>query len=625
MNEIETFYGLVENTLDALRIFQMCRDGRLNRVRRRLHERERRQIRSGSVFVFDEEESGIKRWTDGRLWSPSRILGNFLIYRELEKKGHRTSNNNNNKNNFNSKRSHSQFTDQSSSSLMEISMKLPNQNIKVPRILPKAAAESLDVLWGIPRSEQEREHQDFEVQSQVQAQEYHNRRNHQAHQAHQLHQTQNSKEFQDWLIQNSQQQQQFSINPQDLITERIHRKTQNQSPQTPELSPSNSTSTSSNPMSGESLRVLKSKKLTNNHKGRYIFKSDGFIKKTISIQLEGHTHHLVAYYSLEDFCRGHLQLNEALQGNDDLEIITEESTATATEVNLNLNEIKEQEHSITDMKELPFDPQLMEILRQVPIPVDLMLQQNFRKPAALLASATSTAQGFLAANPGNGEKLITALEYGAINPSDLQQGQIQINSQNLIRKPTENTSNGGFVRNGGIIFSSSSSESFNYKNKTTNTTNTANNSKLFNPRPRRHSSFHPNNVEIGIEATLNNLLDESSQLSGEALEFLSHFSDETPENLDYSFDPSGNMTGTGENINFSNISGILIDNNNQLVVDLENDLNNQSNETSDIGAELFGSILSSNDEGSYNNHDVNNNNSCVIRGEDVMLSDAPKD
>lgn len=27
--------------------------------------------------------TGIKRWTDGLIWSPSRILGNFLIYREL--------------------------------------------------------------------------------------------------------------------------------------------------------------------------------------------------------------------------------------------------------------------------------------------------------------------------------------------------------------------------------------------------------------------------------------------------------------------------------------------------------------------------------------------------------------
>lgn len=27
---------------------------------------------------------GIKRWTDGLVWSPSRINGNFLIYRELD-------------------------------------------------------------------------------------------------------------------------------------------------------------------------------------------------------------------------------------------------------------------------------------------------------------------------------------------------------------------------------------------------------------------------------------------------------------------------------------------------------------------------------------------------------------
>lgn len=86
MNEIETFYGLVETTADALKIVELCRQGKLGRVSRRLHESERKKIRSGSVFVFDEIESGVKRWTDGRVWSPSRILGNFLIYRELERR-----------------------------------------------------------------------------------------------------------------------------------------------------------------------------------------------------------------------------------------------------------------------------------------------------------------------------------------------------------------------------------------------------------------------------------------------------------------------------------------------------------------------------------------------------------
>lgn len=32
---------------------------------------------------------GIKRWTDGFLWSPSRILGNFLVYRELANRDQR--------------------------------------------------------------------------------------------------------------------------------------------------------------------------------------------------------------------------------------------------------------------------------------------------------------------------------------------------------------------------------------------------------------------------------------------------------------------------------------------------------------------------------------------------------
>lgn len=49
------------------------------KVKRRLRDDERKAIRSGQVFVFDERESGIKRWTDGMLWSPSRILLNFLV------------------------------------------------------------------------------------------------------------------------------------------------------------------------------------------------------------------------------------------------------------------------------------------------------------------------------------------------------------------------------------------------------------------------------------------------------------------------------------------------------------------------------------------------------------------
>ncbi|KAF6752651.1 Gti1/Pac2 family-domain-containing protein [Ephemerocybe angulata] len=82
--------GWIETTGDALLILEAARRGLIPRVTRRLVDAERKMITSGSVFVFDEDESGIKRWTDGLFWSPSRILGNFLLYRETDKRGHRT-------------------------------------------------------------------------------------------------------------------------------------------------------------------------------------------------------------------------------------------------------------------------------------------------------------------------------------------------------------------------------------------------------------------------------------------------------------------------------------------------------------------------------------------------------
>ncbi|CAN3373245.1 hypothetical protein DIURU_003284 [Diutina rugosa] len=81
-----SYYGYVGSTQDALLIIQEILHKRLDLVPRRPHERERPElIQSGNVFVFIEEHSGIKRWTDGIAWSPSRILGRFLVYRELDK------------------------------------------------------------------------------------------------------------------------------------------------------------------------------------------------------------------------------------------------------------------------------------------------------------------------------------------------------------------------------------------------------------------------------------------------------------------------------------------------------------------------------------------------------------
>ncbi|KAJ1772632.1 Global transcription regulator sge1 [Coemansia sp. RSA 986] len=82
-----TVTGLkVESTRDALIVFEACRQGVLPRITRRLNDGEKQLIGDGTVIVFDEREAGMKRWTDGKLWTPSRILGNFLTYRELVRK-----------------------------------------------------------------------------------------------------------------------------------------------------------------------------------------------------------------------------------------------------------------------------------------------------------------------------------------------------------------------------------------------------------------------------------------------------------------------------------------------------------------------------------------------------------
>ncbi|KAI5308211.1 hypothetical protein KEM55_006279, partial [Ascosphaera atra] len=81
-----SYEGYVSSTQDALILFEACLQGDLCHTGRRPHDRERPHlVRSGCVFIYEENSSGIKRWTDGVTWSPSRILGNFLVYRELDK------------------------------------------------------------------------------------------------------------------------------------------------------------------------------------------------------------------------------------------------------------------------------------------------------------------------------------------------------------------------------------------------------------------------------------------------------------------------------------------------------------------------------------------------------------
>ena len=76
--------GSIKSLSDALLVIEGCRQGLLSTVDKRLEDLERNAIRSGSCFVFCEQDSDIKRWTDNRKWSPSRVKDRFLMYRELE-------------------------------------------------------------------------------------------------------------------------------------------------------------------------------------------------------------------------------------------------------------------------------------------------------------------------------------------------------------------------------------------------------------------------------------------------------------------------------------------------------------------------------------------------------------
>jgi len=58
-------------------------------IHRRLDAEERRYVRPGSVFVWEERSTtseaaglGIERWTDGLRWGPSRVRDDFLFYQE---------------------------------------------------------------------------------------------------------------------------------------------------------------------------------------------------------------------------------------------------------------------------------------------------------------------------------------------------------------------------------------------------------------------------------------------------------------------------------------------------------------------------------------------------------------
>ncbi|KAJ3242045.1 hypothetical protein HDU78_001538 [Chytriomyces hyalinus] len=80
-----TYYGRIEDSLDAGIVIEACIKGILREVSGAM-EVSSIEIRSGTVLVIHERDGNIQRWRDGYQWSPSRISGGFLIYRQVERK-----------------------------------------------------------------------------------------------------------------------------------------------------------------------------------------------------------------------------------------------------------------------------------------------------------------------------------------------------------------------------------------------------------------------------------------------------------------------------------------------------------------------------------------------------------
>lgn len=77
--------GYLRSYDEAFLIVHALRLGYISPIRKRLTQRERDEINTGNIYIFIENKTMMVRWTDGCTWSPSKILGPFLLYKEVPK------------------------------------------------------------------------------------------------------------------------------------------------------------------------------------------------------------------------------------------------------------------------------------------------------------------------------------------------------------------------------------------------------------------------------------------------------------------------------------------------------------------------------------------------------------
>ncbi|KAM0714137.1 hypothetical protein Q7P37_007608 [Cladosporium fusiforme] len=80
-----TFTGHIKDRYEACILLEACLTGILSHIPRSPHDCERSHlIKSGNVFVYENNASGTDSWTDGIPWSRDQSQDGLFIYHELD-------------------------------------------------------------------------------------------------------------------------------------------------------------------------------------------------------------------------------------------------------------------------------------------------------------------------------------------------------------------------------------------------------------------------------------------------------------------------------------------------------------------------------------------------------------
>ena len=76
--------GWIETTGDALLMLEAAHRGLICSVNQHAVISENKKINSGSIFVYNTDDTNNECWTDGMQWTAPCILGNFQLFRQLK-------------------------------------------------------------------------------------------------------------------------------------------------------------------------------------------------------------------------------------------------------------------------------------------------------------------------------------------------------------------------------------------------------------------------------------------------------------------------------------------------------------------------------------------------------------